>query len=619
MAKKISLVFVCLLMIISVHNVTKSTGKDHKRGIAPTLSREAKASEIKCRITFPLASYGYHPKDFKNYAPSVVPTNGENYGYFPIGSRLPSKVIISGMGKYIVNFKLFDMNNKIVFEENKEISIDDEKEKEVEVTVSPEKCGIYWLRAVVKDEKGLKLKEQEFPFAVIVKLPPIKEVSPDSPLGSHFMVEGRGNMPEGRYYGVKWDKLHVIEYLAWKHLEKSKGNYNWQKADELINDAKRAGTEIVFAIYGTPDWAAVKPGFQGWDLGHEHARTYAPKDMKDFEDFLRALVSRYKDRIKYWAIWVEPNSANPIDGGFLRNDSGLEGALEDYISLLKTGYKAIKEIDKDAKILGGHGCPRGDPEWHFVGWTEKLLKRDMGRYMDIICFDNYWRDNPNIWAKKRYIEQLNEIMLKYIGKKLPLWNTETGIFMLPRVNGRIMTEEEYNEKYLKGKTEKEYFATNGFNVPEYRAACWNIQAYLLDFAAGTDKIFLHGGFKGYSDKVHPVNLVGVAYAAMAKVVSTRKEIKYLDLKSESINGVMVTDKNGGKTAVMWSVNNAEVPLNLIVGEDKVYNGMDFLGNDITINSKNGILALKLTQEPVYIFNVPEDIRNADVSVFQPWN
>ncbi len=574
------------------------------------LSSGTGAAELQPQVAFPYASYGSYSKDFKNYATAVVPVNGENYGYFPIGSRLPAKVKISGMGKYNVTFKLFNMNKKIIFEENKEVVIDDEKEKEIEITVSPEKCGMYWLRVEVKDENGIKLKQQEFPFAVIVRLPPIKEVSVDSPLGAHFMVEGRHNMPEGRYYGVKWDKLHVIEYLAWKHLEKIKGNYNWQKADELINDAKRAGTDIVFAIYGTPDWAAVKPGFQGSELSHEHSQTYAPRNMKDFEDFLRALVGRYKDRIKYWAIWVEPNSTSDT-GGFLRNDSGLEGSLEDYINLLKSGYKAIKETDKDAKILGGHGCPRGDPQWHFVGWTEKLFERGMGKYMDILCVDNYWGDNPNIWAKKRYVERLNEIMLKYIGKKLPLWNTETGIFMLPRVNGRIMNEEEFKEKYLQGKTEKEYFAASGFKVPEYRAACWNIEAHLLDFAAGTDKIFLHGGFKGYSDKVHPVNLVGVAYAAMAKVVSTRKEIKHLDLKNEGINGVMVIDKNGKRTAVMWSVNDNEIPVNLVIGESKVYNGMDFLGNDITFSSKNGILALNLTQEPVYIFDFPEDIRRAD--------
>ncbi len=581
-----------------------------------TLSSRIEATEVKFQITFPLASYGYHPKDFKNYAPSVVPTNGENYGYFPIGSKLPSKVIISGIGKYIVNFRLFDMNNKIIFEENREVTINDEKEKEIEVTISPKKCGIYWLRVVVKDEKGSKLKEQEFPFAIIVKLPPIKEVSTDSPLGAHFMVEGRGNMPEGRYYGVKWDKLHVIEYLIWRHLEKTKGNFYWEKADELVNDAKNAGTEPLLVIYGTPDWAAKKPApAQAWELSHEYGYggIYASRNMKDLEDYVSALVGRYKDRVKHWVVWIEPNSGSS-KGGFLKSDDGHQGALEDYINILKTSYKTIKEVDPDAKVIGIHACPRGDPEWSFVGYTEKLLKRGMGDYMDIISFDNYWGDNPNIWAKKRYVEQLNEIMLKYLGKKLPLWNTETGIFMLPRVNGRIMTEEEFKEKHLKGKTEKEYFATNGFKVPEYRAACWNIQAYLLDFAAGTDKIFLHGGFKSHKDKVHPVNLVGVAYAAMAKVVSTRKEIKRLDLKSKSINGVMDIDKNGKRTAVMWSVDNTAVRVNLIVGEDKVYYGMDFLGNDITISSKNGILSLKLTQEPFYIFDVPEDIREADITI-----
>ena len=52
-----------------------------------------------------------------------------------------------------------------------------------------------------------------------------------------------------------------------------------------------------------------------------------------------------------------------------------------------------------------------------------------------------------------------------------------------------MTETQFILKYG-GLTDN----LNGFKTTEHRAACWEIQAHLLDLAAGIQKIFLHNGY-----------------------------------------------------------------------------------------------------------------------------
>jgi len=181
-----------------------------------------------------------------------------------------------------------------------------------------------------------------------------------------------------------------------------------------------------------------------------------------------------------------------------------------------------------------------------------------------------------------------------------------------RISGRPMTEEQFKKKFADKLSGKDFFKDNfPMTVAEYRSAYWEIQAHLLDFAAGAEKTFLFSGFNFYNhyDFVH---LKGVCYAAMAKVITSKKEIKPFKTGNNASNGVMITDKSGIKTIVLWSVNDKEVAVSLVTGEEKEYKAMDALGNPLSFKTKQGILYPKLIQAPLYIFNVPEDITGLQI-------
>ena len=70
------------------------------------------------------------------------------------------------------------------------------------------------------------------------------------------------------------------------------------------------------------------------------SKGYTQEGVKQYAEFLRVLVRRYKDRIKHWEIWNEPNI-------FF-----WQGPKELYADLLIAAYKAIKEEDPAAQVLG---------------------------------------------------------------------------------------------------------------------------------------------------------------------------------------------------------------------------------------------------------------------------
>jgi hypothetical protein len=442
----------------------------------------------------------------------------------------------------------------------------------------PDTCGIYWLEMRALDADGRVFKEQLFPFAVTVKLPPIAEVDEDSPLGGQHMVNH--GMPEGRHFGLKWDRLWIGGPTRWKNIEKVKGTYDWSAVDKIVDEASTAKTPILYTIDGTPDWAKD-------DSSATLGTTEYPKDIADWDRFVRALVTRYKDRVHYWEILNEPNATG----------TGKE-KVEAYVRMLKVAWKAIKDVDPLAKVVGIDGCPG-----NLVEWTDAVLAAGGGDYCDVISYHNYNYDNPNYWMQRRIVERIAESVRKHTGKSLPLWNTEAAFLQAPRVNSRPMTEGEYRRFFSSElKNGKEFFSW-GFvtTVPERRAAIWEVEGCLFDLAAGSRKYFMHYGHKLLL--CSEVSEKGVALAALSQVLVPYREAARLDLANPQANGVLVTRKDGSTVAALWAVDERPTRVFFLPSKERnAYKAVDFLGNPVAIGpAKEGVLNVNLSAEPVYIF------------------
>jgi hypothetical protein len=67
-------------------------------------------------------------------------------------------------------------------------------------------------------------------------------------------------------------------------------------------------------------------------------------DHKAFLAYVRKVAMRYKDKVKFWEVWNEPDSRvywEPQDG------------LRSYCALLKDTYQALKKVNPDCRVLNG--------------------------------------------------------------------------------------------------------------------------------------------------------------------------------------------------------------------------------------------------------------------------
>ena len=136
--------------------------------------------------------------------------------------------------------------------------------------------------------------------------------------------------------------------------------YQWEPYDRLLDVAKANKLEVMFAVWGTPEWAAdpsVKLPSKGVD-----AYAKRPNDPADFGAFATAAASRFAPRgVKRWEAWNEPNIKTYLYPQYERQASQwVATSPETYSNLLKRFYVGIKAADPTAVVAGGSTAPTGD-------------------------------------------------------------------------------------------------------------------------------------------------------------------------------------------------------------------------------------------------------------------
>jgi polysaccharide biosynthesis protein PslG len=102
----------------------------------------------------------------------------------------------------------------------------------------------------------------------------------------------------------------VRDSLLWSQVEPVEGERDWSRTDRVVEELRAAGIEPLFAVVGSPGWA------NGAPESSPDRYLYVPQRgealdawLAHYSDFLAAAVDRYRDFIKRWEIWNEPNLA----------------------------------------------------------------------------------------------------------------------------------------------------------------------------------------------------------------------------------------------------------------------------------------------------------------------
>jgi hypothetical protein len=161
---------------------------------------------------------------------------------------------------------------------------------------------------------------------------------------------------------------------TWRYLEPARGVYKWYGTDTYVQAAERHGVDVLYTFDATPQWASARPeeSCYAGPIGC----AAPPSNIQDWEDFVRAVVTRYKGRIKIYELWNEPTTQQEWSGTYA-----------EMIKLARSAYKIIKSMDPSAILLtpapSAHGYqPRRITSAIQPDWMREYLKAGGDSFAD---------------------------------------------------------------------------------------------------------------------------------------------------------------------------------------------------------------------------------------------
>jgi hypothetical protein len=277
--------------------------------------------------------------------------------------------------------------------------------------------------------------------------------------------------------------------LPWRMVEPSKGEYNWDYSDQIVQAAEAKGVEVLFVLRANSPWGTKK---FSQNKGGYHSSS-SPKKMQDWVEFLELLAKRYKNKKVYYEIENEINAK-----------TFWSGTKEEYISLLNASYEAIKKGNSNTKVLcSAFGCgitrkfKINDPKFKK---SREFLKAILAtKSFDVVSVHNYYFPGDIVINNLTFISYLNfirNVMQDAQVADTPIWITETGYVSQPaKAQGRkdigtlarqaLWLKEAYDQAFstkiervfwlIITDRNEPYFGSMGLmNVEGMRKPAWDI-------------------------------------------------------------------------------------------------------------------------------------------------
>jgi len=189
--------------------------------------------------------------------------------------------------------------------------------------------------------------------------------------------------------------------FLWEDIEPTQGKFNFEKYDLIVEVLSKCNIKILGILDYCASWAA---GSGEWNS--------LPRENRLFINYAVRVISRYKDKVKYWEVWNEPDSST-----YLSKQDGLKS----YCAFLKEVYPAAKLADPDCKILNG-GLALG------LTSVNRLYDNGAQNYFDILNIHVF--ENPlypgRAKAVAAYPKMCRKVMVRKGDAEKEIWITEIG-------------------------------------------------------------------------------------------------------------------------------------------------------------------------------------------------
>lgn len=229
----------------------------------------------------------------------------------------------------------------------------------------------------------------------------------DSLFGLHVKDAQLGVWPNIEFGSIRlWDNG-----TAWTNIETSQGVFDWTNLDNAVTIANQKGmSDILMVLSGTPTWATNQRNPLALPAPDASG---VPANMADWDNWVRAVATRYKGKIKIYQPWNEANLTTFF--------TGTPAQMAD---MTKRAYDIIKSIDPSATVLApSTGTRLGGPFKKFYpALLNELRARDWP--VDVWAAHTYPASLGDTNDRKELANKWIDMLKVAQAPNLPLWDTE---------------------------------------------------------------------------------------------------------------------------------------------------------------------------------------------------
>lgn len=180
--------------------------------------------------------------------------------------------------------------------------------------------------------------------------------------------------------GIKYVRLQS----GWAKTEKQKGVYDFAWLDEIVDNLiSRGFIPWICLCYGNALYnEEAKESFGA--VGYPPI--YTEEAKKAWDNYVTALVTRYRDKVGIYEVWNEPDGVECYCWKYGTN-------AKDLGEFTIATSKAIRKANPDTKIIGGVICV------HSLTFLSDAFKTGMADYIDAVSFHEYTHDETHLFGR----------------------------------------------------------------------------------------------------------------------------------------------------------------------------------------------------------------------------
>lgn len=299
--------------------------------------------------------------------------------------------------------------------------------------------------------------------------------------------------------GARW--LHTDSACAWSAVEpERKGEYRWDAFDRLVADCKAHDLLLFPSLAYAPSWAAATA-----PDGKPFQKRDAPQKVEDYADYVSAVVSRYKQDLRCFEVWSDPEVM-----GWTWHSTA-----QQYRDLLKAAYAAAKAADPKVAVVASGATGSHLRDVVFAKGAEASASLDQTSFRVF----GVGAPEEDFLAKSEYAA-----LLSRAHGKTEVWNTQAGwpLWDAPQL------AEYVPRAYVTGA------------LAGLRGICWSSLA---------------DPETGLFDGTFQPRPAAAAYAVCAQMLDGAALVEDLFPYSRTLWGALMKSPEGRKVAVLWTTSD----------------------------------------------------------------